>query len=150
MMQNKTRKTRKTELEDSQEEEQEEPPKDQRSIDEIVKKRVSEITKVKNTAKQEAEIAKKQKAEIERLAQKALKDISGTEEDVIEALTKLAAENEGLTVEEYKRKLQDEQLLEEYKRSRVTEEAQKAKAQHLAEIKNRFPDVEAQSHRTVA
>jgi hypothetical protein len=69
----------------------------------------------------------------------------GTEEDVIEALTKLAAENEGLTVEEYKRKLQDEQLLEEYKRSRVTEEAQKAKAQHLAEIKNRFPDVEAQS-----
>lgn len=124
---------------------EEEPPKKQvekqltqADIDKIVQKRIEEQTKAKQKAKIEVD-------EYEKLLKGALKGLINDGESAKDAAIRIAAENEGVTVDEYKTRIKEQSELKEYKQSKEADAAAQAKAEHLAEIKKLYPDLKADS-----
>ena len=115
----------------------------QEDIDKIVQKRIDQENKSKKKAK-------KEKSLIERIAKDALKGIAPANENSLEAMKQVAADNLGITLEEYESQLKQEEELAEYKEYKETQEKQKKnqevntiKSMHLQEIKSIDPKLKA-------
>lgn len=121
--------------------EEEDKKPEQKVIDEAVSKRLSEISKQKNEANEEA---KKHKEKYEEFLESAKDGIAAFMEEgetVEDALFRLAAENKGLTVEQYKAELQQKKELKTLQESKKAEQAKAVFAKDLSLIKQAYPEV---------
>lgn len=134
-------------LEDSEDTPTEEPEKvvDQKKIDEIIQRRTKELIEGKNTAKKEAEKAVKELETMKALARKGLADFIEEGEEPIDAIKRMAAEAEGITVEEYEEKLEQERLIAEYKKTKEIDVIRQLKSEHLNAIKSVYTNVEVEA-----
>jgi len=134
------------EPEEAQEEEEilledneEEKAFSQEHIDSIIKKRTSELSKKRNEAQERAEKAEKKLKELEKLVKKSMPDFIPEGEDTEKVLRKMAAENEGVSVEELEKRIADEDLISEYKLSKEAERVRAIKEKDLNSIKALYP-----------
>lgn len=113
----------------------------QKVIDEAVSKRLSEISKQKNEANEEARKHKEKYEEFLESAKDGIAAFMEEGETVEEALFRLAAENKGITVEQYKTELQQKKELNTLQESKREEQKKAVFAKDLSLIKQAYPEV---------
>lgn len=121
----------------------------QKVIDEAVSKRLSEISKQKNEANEEARTHKEKYEEFLESAKDGIASFMEEGETVEEALFRLAAENKGLTVEQYKAELQQKKELKTFQERKRAEHIKAAFAKDLSLIKQAYPDVKVDDLRQI-
>lgn len=121
----------------------------QKVIDEAVSKRLSEISKQKNEANEEARTHKEKYEEFLESAKDGIASFMEEGETVEEALFRLAAENKGVTVEQYKAELQHKKELKTFQESKRAEHIKAAFAKDLSLIKQAYPDVKVDDLRQI-
>lgn len=125
------------------------PEPTQKVIDEAVSKRLSEISKQKNEANEEARTHKEKYEEFLESAKDGIAFFMEEGESVEDALFRLAAENKGLTVEQYKAELQQKKELKTFQESKRAEHIKAAFAKDLSLIKQAYPDVKVDDLRQI-